>query len=189
MISFRTRNESIASSVSIIAIIVLLGTALWYWLPLPSLQSYQVKSNERQLATARKSIDAAQDDRKKAEAEVAPSLWSGTPEEVAPQALSQVTGLAKERALKLVAFRPQKPVDIKGLTQITFGITLDGPFPNTVQFVKDLEQANLKLAVSTVQIASADQASDRVTGTVSVVAYIKGAATPATSGDKNVKKP
>ncbi|HVT14144.1 MAG TPA: type 4a pilus biogenesis protein PilO [Fimbriimonadaceae bacterium] len=167
---------------------MLIGTAAWYWMPLPSVQGFQSRSYSKQLASANNSTTDVQNERVKLESDILPFLWEGLPDKVAPAALAKVNDLAKQRALKVVAFRPQKPSEVKGLTQVVFGVTVDGSFPNTVQFIKDLEQPGLKLAVSTVQIASADQASDRVTGTVNIVAYIKGATKPVSRGDKNVKK-
>ena len=187
MISFRTRNAAIASTLILAAFLMLIGTTAWFLMPLPTAKSAAIQNSNKKLALI-KGIDESDVSRSKADAEIRKLLWTGAPETVAPQAMTKITELARKRGLKLVAFRPAKFVEGQGLIGVPVGVTVDGTFPNTMLFVKDIEKSDLNLAVSTVQVASADAASDRVTGTVNVVAYLKATAPASVAGDKNVKK-
>lgn len=188
MISFRTRNMAVASTLILLAFLMLVGTMAWYLMPLPSTKSTAAQNADKKKMLG-DSINKTEADRAKTEAGIQKLVWLETPDKVAPQAMTKITEMARKRALKLVAFRPSKFVEGQGLIEVPIGVTVDGSFPNTMLFVKDIEASDLKLAVGTVQVASADTSSDRVTGTINLVAYLRGTTAPATTpGDKNAKK-
>ena len=189
MISFRTQSESISSTLIILAILMALGAGVWFAMPLPKpavAGSPAAVAYQQQIKDLNKQITDNQKKGDDAEAAIEPLLWTDGLEKIGPQAQNAINGLVKKHGLKLVALRPQKPIEGQGLIQVPFGLTLDGPFPATMEFVKDLENENLKLAVTTVQISSADQASDRVTGNVSIAAFLRSPS--AATGVQNAKK-
>lgn len=183
MISLRTKNDQLAAVLGILAVAILLGAlgcVLFLKMPTAAEVGQGRIRSEHQLA------DAAKSSRKKAaelEAKIKPLVWSGAPEQVGPEALAQVTGLAKANHLKLVAFRPQKPLSVGPLTQTPFTISIDGSFLDSMKFIQQLETDRTRLAVGLIQLSSADAWSDHVSGTVSVVAYVA----PSTKGDFNEK--
>lgn len=103
----------------------------------------------------------------------APVIWTSSIDAVAPSALAKVTALAKTRQVKLGAFRPERTTQLNGLTEVPFLVSVDGTFPNTIAFIRDLEGSSSKLAVSQAQMSSSDGNSDRVTASVGIVAYVK----------------
>lgn len=181
MISFRTKDDMVSSLIAITAILILAGTLGFMLFVKPP--NEQKVSKDKLVRDYKEKTERSKQEYAKAKAAIDPVLWTEAADKVSPQALSSITKLAQEHHLKVVAFRPQKPVDAEGLTQIPFSISVDGAYPDTMQLVKDLETSNTKLAVSLVQVMAADAASDHVTGTINVVAYTK-AATPPTSTTK-----
>lgn len=181
MISFRTQNDKIASTIAILAMLVLAGTlAVMLIVPKP-------KAAASQRVFDKNKLDIQIDTKKAEEAAAAskaaidPLLWTGSPAEIAPRALSTVTALSATHKLKLVAFRPQRSNDADTVTVLPFSIALEGSFPDVAQMVTDLETPDTKLAVNQIQIASADGDTDKITATIGVVAYmpLKKAPTPA----------
>jgi hypothetical protein len=187
VINFRTKNDTIASLIGIFAVLILIGTTVWMYLPLPN-QKGITQNRNKQLAQLNQQIESSQKSSADAQKAIDPFLWTGKSEQVGPAALDTVTKLAKNAKLKLLAFRPQKPDDEPGVTLYTFGVTVDGPYTNAMQLVKDLENPKNKLAVTWVQINSADAATDRVTGTINVVAYMKSGQPQDAQGGNDVHK-
>lgn len=98
-------------------------------------------------------------------------LWTQPTDEISAATMAKVTSLAQGRNLKVIAFRPQRTQDDSGVLRIPFQASIEGPFPQVVALLKDLETSKFKVIVSTVQIASADGASDKVSATIGLVAY------------------
>lgn len=98
-------------------------------------------------------------------------LWTQAADEIAAATMSKVTSLAQARGLRVVAFRPQRVQEDTGIIRLPYQATLEGPFPQIIGFVQDLETSKFKTIVSTIQIASADGASDKVSSTIGLVAY------------------
>lgn len=98
-------------------------------------------------------------------------LWTQAADEIAAATMAKVTSLAQSRGLRVVAFRPQRIQEDTGIIRLPYQATLEGPFPQIMGFVQDLETSKFKTIVSTIQIASADGASDKVSSTIGLVAY------------------
>lgn len=98
-------------------------------------------------------------------------LWTQPADEIAAATMAKLTSLAQARNLKVIAFRPQRMQDDGTIMRIPYQATLEGPFPQVISFLKDVETSKFKVIVSTVQIASADGASDKVSSTIGFVAY------------------
>lgn len=98
-------------------------------------------------------------------------LWSQTADQVGPTAMSMLEKFARQNNLKVISFRPQRLEEEAGLERLPYQITLEGAFPKVISFVRTVETPATKIAVTNVQIASSDGASDAVTATISLVAY------------------
>lgn len=98
-------------------------------------------------------------------------LWKQPADEISAATMAKVTSLAQSRGLRVIAFRPQRTQVDSGITRLPYQATLEGPFPQVIGFVQDLETSKFKTIVSTIQIASADGASDKVSSTIGLVAY------------------
>ncbi len=97
--------------------------------------------------------------------------WQVSRDEVDPTAMAWVSQRARQNAVEVSAFRPQRSVDAQGLDQLNYLVTAEGPYPNVVRFIKVFEGSNSLLAVKAVQVASINGASDTVRATISLVAY------------------
>jgi Tfp pilus assembly protein PilO len=100
----------------------------------------------------------------------------GPGDSVGAEAMATVSNLAKTSNLKLIAFRPQRPQIDGVLTRNAYLAALEGPYPNVVRLVNTIEKSSKKLAVQSMQLASADGATDKVTASVTVVAYVESEA-------------
>lgn len=185
MISFRTKDDQIAAGLFILGLILLAASLIWMLIPVPSVAGI-ANGKGRSKIQIESDIKAQKQKNAALEAQIEPVLWVGMPEDVAPKALASITALAKARKID-VSFRPQKTVDIGGLTQIPFSVSVSGSFANAVQLLKDLQNPKHRLAVSLVQLTSADSASDSVTGTINVVAYLQ-IQQPPKQGTTSAKK-
>ncbi len=172
MISFRTKDDQIAAGFMILGIVLLAASLVWMLLPLPSVAGL-ANGKARSKQTLEEQIKQTKAANKELSSQVDPLLWTGSPEDIGPKALSSVTTLAMNRHLKVSAFRPQKRIDMNGLLQVPFSASITGGFADAANFVKDLQNPKYRLAVSLVQLTATDGSSDAVTGTVNVVAYIK----------------
>lgn len=170
MISFRTKADTGTSVAILAAIAVLLVTGIMMLVPKPStagLAAGKIRS-QRDLE---KRIADLEKDKTAAKAKIASLVWSLPLEEVGPKALESITAFAQKQKLKLIAFRPQKAVEVNGMNQLPFVISIEGPYPGIMRFLRDLDQPDLKLGTNLVQVSSSDPNTDLVSATVGVVAY------------------
>jgi Tfp pilus assembly protein PilO len=174
MISFKTKNDSASAIVFIFGVILILGSAAWITLiPLPTEQASSGANRTQNLKKIKEATDKAESEAVASQAAIDAMLWTESAQEVSPKAFAIVNQFALKHHLKVASFRPQKPVDVQGMTEIPFGLSVDGSYPDTMQLVKDLETTDTKLALSLIQINSAEASSDHVNGTINFVAYLK----------------
>lgn len=173
MIDFRRKENVPASVLAIVAIVTLLGTFLFMvFVPKPTTKGLAEKTRQDGMKIRIKTRDA--DDRLvAAKATVATTTWPGSGDEVAPSANTRLIAMATRRGLKLTSFRPQRTTAKTDLTVLPFIVTVEGSFPQVVEFTRDIDSPGTRLATSLVQITSANDDTDRVTATVAVMAYLR----------------
>ncbi|MBC8065800.1 MAG: type 4a pilus biogenesis protein PilO [Chlorobia bacterium] len=188
MISFRTKSDTGVSVAIIIAITVLVVTGLvMLFVPAPTtagIASGKIRSQkelDERLAKLEK-------DKRDAKAMIVSQVWKVPIAEVGPKALAFITSFAQRQNVKLLAFRPQKIVEVNGLNQLPFLITIEGPYPGVMKFVKDLEAPALKVGTSLVQVTGSDPSTDTVSATVGIVAYKQLEIKSASKGKTNASK-
>jgi Tfp pilus assembly protein PilO len=93
--------------------------------------------------------------------------------------LAQLAQQAQRRSLKIGAFRPQKQQTLAGLTELPYSVQVSGPFLSVRAFLSVLDSSSSKLALRSVQIASADGKSSLVTATLGLSAYVPVESVPA----------
>jgi len=98
-------------------------------------------------------------------------LWNVGPEALGPTAMARVSNMAKNHNLEMVAFRPMRNETAGDLIRNGFTIAIEGAFPKVIQFARQLETPETKLAVISLQITATDGATDSVRASVGVVAY------------------
>lgn len=187
MISFRTRSDAMSSIAILIALVVLVGTGfVLAFVPKPSTDGTATGKIRSQRELDER-LDALTKNRTASRAAIAKLVWQLPTEQIGPKALASITAFAQRNRLKLVAFRPQKAVEVNELQQLPFVISIEGPYPSLMRFVKDLESPELKLGTSLVQISTSDPNSDIVSATIGVVAY-RPVSAPKTSEKPNAAK-
>lgn len=181
MMDLRDKSQLGTTLASLGAMLALTGVALYMVLvPTPStLDANRKFKHDRQKLL----MDAliARKDVERNKADSGARLWTIPVTEVGPTALGNVTALAKADGIQLLAFRPQKQIESRGLTILPFVISLQGNFAQVAKFERDLETAGRKLAVHLLQISSTDASSDEVSGTIGVTAFCQPPPPPKSS--------
>jgi len=175
MINLRDPRALPSSLITIGSLVALAGALAWMvFVPGPTAQDLKDLSvkHSNQLVETRATTVKAKDRTVEVKAEIDRLMWTGDAQTVAPAALAKVNALVAKSGIRLVGFRPQRVSSVGELSQLPFLVTVEGTYPTILAFVKLLEQPSSKLAVSLFQLASADSESDRVTGTINIVAYV-----------------
>lgn len=185
MMDLRDKSQMGTTLASLGAMLALTAVALYMVLvPAPATADANKKFKRDRQKLLMDALIAKKDVEKNG-AESTVRLWTIPVTEVGPAALGNVTSLARADGVQLLAFRPQKQVDSKGLTVLPFVISVQGNFSKIAKFERDLETAGNKLAVHLVQISSSDASSDDVSGTIGVTAFCQPSPPPtSTTQDK-----
>lgn len=107
-----------------------------------------------------------------AEMRIAALTWPQTIDEISPSALGRVGELARQAGVKVTSFRPQRTQDDTDVPAIPFLVTVEGEYPRVLTLLRLLESETTRLAVTLVQIAAADGATDRVNTTYGITAFL-----------------
>jgi hypothetical protein len=165
------REDPSTSMLFLAGFILLIGAAFaLLFMPQPSVAAAKA-ANDKAEREARAATKLAEDEYAAAMTYVAAHTWAD-PQEIAPSAHARVAQLAAARGLKLIAFRPQRLNERAQPPQLPFQVTVEGGYPQVMEFVRTLEAPGTKLAVNQLSVTSSDGATDRVTGNVNVVAYL-----------------
>ncbi len=171
MISFKSKADTGASIAILSAVLVLAGTGLFMLFLKPPDTEGVVAGKTRSRNDLEKQVDRLESDKKKLNTQISGQVWTEPLEEIGPTALKSITTFAQSQSLKLMGFRPQKTVEVNGLTQVPFIISVEGTYPNVVKFTRQLEASSLKMGTNLVQVSATDPNSDLVSATIGVVAY------------------
>lgn len=125
---------------------------------------------------------SARKDTKKASAEIKDHLWTVSEEQIGPMILGKVNELADAHKLKVLSFRPQKVQSVQGLRQLPYQISVEGPFLDVLALCRDIDSGGAKLVVNSIQFASADGNTDKLSSTIGVLAYIPSAGETTPNG-------
>lgn len=171
MISFRTKSESASSFAIIAALLILVATGLYMLFVKPPSSEGTAAGRIRAQSELDDRLEKLKADDTVFKTAVRNHTWSEKVDDIGPKALASITTFAQKHRIKLMAFRPQKPVEVNNLTQLPFLISIEGPFPAIMSFARELEDPKLKLGTSMVQVSNNDPNTDLVSATVGVVAY------------------
>ncbi len=173
MINFRTRSDAGTSIAILIALLVLVITGLvMLFVPPPTTEGTSAgKIRSQKELTER--LDKLKSDGAALKTKVDSLVWNEPIEEVGPKALETITKSAQSQRLKLLAFRPQKVQEVNNLTQLPFTISIEGPYPGVMSFIREMAKPEHKLGTSMVQLSGNDPNSDLISATIGVVAYKK----------------
>lgn len=173
MFDFKDKDSKTYSTISaacVFLLVVMFGYLLFA--PKPTYKRSAAKQGRMEM-TLKLSAQKAQERKAAAEKTINNRTWEGTAEKLTPIALAQVNTYVAKTGVNLLAFRPQRPVIGKKLESIPYLVSVEGEYPKVMKFFRTLDKDNQKLAVSLIQVSSADNASDRVTGSAGLLAYVK----------------
>lgn len=187
MISFRTRDDILASVLILLSILVLLGAlVVRVFVPKPTVAGL-VKARQRKNNALEKEIAASRESAAAAQAVVTPRLWTGDSESITASVLARLTHEANVRQLKMGAFRPQKPVALEALAELPYSVQISGPYPAVQALAASLDTPNTRLVLRSLQIAASDPASDAVTATLGISVYGDASLAPAPTGKEKAR--
>lgn len=171
MINFKRRDDILPSSLILAAILLLLGTLLYMVLvPVPSAAG-MAKGRTLSRNKITDEISKAKTRANELEKANKAYLWNDTADGVTAKVLNTITAQAKSKSLKMAAFRPQRPQALETLTELPFSVQISGPYPAVRAVISTLNTPKSKIALKSIQIASADGASSAVTATIAFSAY------------------
>jgi hypothetical protein len=172
MINFKNRDELAPSVLIILSIAILIGSLLFMLLvPKPSVAGLAA-GRTRSIHKIEDETDKAKARTKEAETAANPRIWSGEQESVTASVLALLTNQANQRSLKIAAFRPQRTQLLPGLTELPYSVQVSGPYPAVQTMIAALDTDSSKLALRSLQIASADGKTSAVTATLGLSAYV-----------------
>lgn len=151
----------------------MLATVTFHFLiPVPTVDSL-VRRHRAELAKLQKETHKLQEEVTVTRAYVRSKLWNAQADNLGAEAMSVVDQAAKKNQIAVQAFRPQRTVVSDGIERFPYSVVVQGSFPRVLQLVRDLQDPGTLLAVTSVQLSSADGASDSVTATVGLAAFLE----------------
>lgn len=97
--------------------------------------------------------------------------WDCSADLFGSQMLDRLTHMAQNQHLQLSGFRVGKPFPAMQLVEAPFVVVVSGGFMDVLALVGRLEQADSKVAVSQIKIAS-NSDSDQVTATLALTGFL-----------------
>ncbi len=188
MINFKNQQDVAPSVIILCSIFIMLGTLIYGLavkvptsLTLTKGRMASKKKLEHDIKTAKAdSVTLAQ--------QVKTRLWTEKPDAITAKILGKVTLLAKQYSLGVTAFRPQKQQILDGVTELPYNIIVTGSFPSVQKVARELESSSARLALRSLQFASADSATSSVSATLNVSAFVELKETPASFSKTGAKK-
>ena len=170
--NFRDREQAVPNAISLASILILVVLLLWMLLGQKPTVKGLATSQRKNEMKAKIATRNAEERAESANKWLTDYAWKGTEQNVTPVALASVNGLLEPTKIKMISFRPQRMAVGGKLSQVPYVLTLEGSFAEVKALIPRLERKENKLAVNLVQIASADSASDKVTATIGLIAYL-----------------
>ncbi|MBX3117530.1 MAG: type 4a pilus biogenesis protein PilO [Fimbriimonadaceae bacterium] len=159
-----------ANTVMIVAGVAMLGIFLYdNFAPRPT-EAMKQSARNSSIATINGEKHTSLELEKKERAYAQTKVWSEEVEQIGPKVLDRATAIARENGLAIKAFRPQRTVEDGKLLRVPFLVTLDGSYPQVASFLRSIENAEGKVAVTMVQLSSSDGVSDTVSATIGLMA-------------------
>lgn len=172
LLNFKSRADVLPSALILGSILILLGTLAYMILvPMPSAAGV-ARVQERNRQQLQSDIQQAKTRAGEAKQAAAARSWQGTPDSVMAVALARLTQQAAQHHLQIAAFRPQKPQAVSGMTELPFTVQVAGPYPAVLAFLGSLDAPANKMALRSLQVASADASTSTVTATAGLSAYL-----------------
>lgn len=161
-------NMASLAAVAVICIAFLVHMTV----PLPDVTAVNKKSRAEQKKLAQE-LKRLEGEITEARSYVQSKLWKSGPDNLGAEAMSVVDRFAKKDGVSVQAFRPQRTVKTGEVVRYPYSVTVQGTFPKVLQLVRDLQGPGTLLAVTSVQLSSADGTSDSVLATIGIAAFLE----------------
>jgi Tfp pilus assembly protein PilO len=180
-------GRMVSITVLVLSLLVILASVgLITVAPRPDPEAAQ-NSHRKTLAKLNSTRDQAQLDATSAEKAAAKRIWLGDSDAVTSALMAGLTREADARDLKMAGFRAQRVVDYQGITELPFSVQVIGTYPEVRSFLAMLDKPGTRILLRSAQLASADAATDTVSATLGVSAFIRSVVAPAQAA-KGVKR-
>lgn len=153
-----------------VAGILLIVAAVFYGLPKPSITG-QLNGTVQQKAKYDAAIRDGQGLLEKHQGQIDSETWTGPMATLAPTILKSVTKFAAANFLQVTAFRPLKDQSVSNVNSTPILVTVQGTFPNTLKFLRQLENPANKVGISQTQLVAQGQNSTNISTSVQIVAW------------------
>lgn len=171
MINFRDPQLLVPSILIVLSIIILAGTLLYMiFVPPPSVAGL-ARGRAASLMEMSREVKSAKARTAAARQQIAPMVWTGDTDTISGTLLQQLTAQARQHALSISAFRPQRTQDVGGVTELPFTVQLSGAYQGVHAVMSSLDAPGSKVVLRSVQIDSSATGSG-VTATLGLTAYV-----------------
>ncbi|MDR3707041.1 MAG: hypothetical protein P4L33_01975 [Capsulimonadaceae bacterium] len=184
MINFKKQDEIVPSAINLASILLMIGTLAFFWLaPNPASNSHAAKRRQMQwqiVDAKNRSSDALEAAR--------PRLWTGDVDTVSADVLGVLTKATVSRSLKLSAFRPQRSVVVGDIVEMPYTVQLSGAYPKIREVARVLDGKGSKIALRSMQVSASGEATNNVTVTLGLSAYVPGDFVTQALADADARK-
>ncbi len=190
IVSFQRREDITPSVLMIVSVVVLAGT-LAYMLLVPS----AAHGTQTAASSRRRMVDDIAETRHQtdvARLAIQPRLWHGNSEFVTAAALALLTRQTEKRSLKLTSFRPDRPQEFAGVTELQFDVQVAGPYAGLHSLLEAQDARGSRLVLRSVRITASQNtdspdAGRTMTASLGLSAFAAGPAltSPAVSRDSH----
>ena len=172
ILDFKQRDLRLPVAMAALALLLLTGSLLLAaFAPAPGAESiaHARARTRRQMRTEIAQVSARS---RELEQAVRPRLWQGSIESITSLVLKEVADQARGSGVKLTGFRPQKVQALKGVVEVPFAAHVTGRYPSVRAMVAALDAPGTRIALRSVQFASADDASSAVTVALNMSVFV-----------------
>lgn len=171
MINFKEQAYIVPSALILLSILILAGTLIYMVLVPPPSVSGLARGKAASLQEMTSEVKSAKARTIQTRRQIAPLVWSGNPDAISGALLEQLTVQARQEALSVSAFRPQRTQDLGGVTELPYTVQLSGGYGGVRSVLKSLDAPDSRVVLRSAQIASAATGSG-VTATLGLSAYV-----------------
>jgi hypothetical protein len=171
MINFRDRAFIVPSALIVLSILILAATLAYAVLIPPPTTNGLARGRAASVQSLKNEINSAQTRTAQAAQQITPLVWAGNSDMISGAVLEQMTAKARQEALSISAFRPQKTNDVGGVTELPFTVQLSGAYSGVRGVMESLDASGTRIVLRSAQIGSAATGSG-VTATLGLTAYV-----------------
>ena len=171
MINFREPQFLVPSVLIVLSIAIMTGTLFYMvFVPPPSVAGL-ARGRAASLQEMEREIQSAKARTAQARQQIAPLVWTGNTDTISGAVLERLTAQARQRALSISAFRPQRTQDVGGVTELPFTVQLSGTYRSVHAVMNSLDAPGSRVVLRSAQIASSATGTG-VTATLGLTAYV-----------------